>query len=134
MNDPDRSTAKHHNAILALLEETTIAAAADRVGIGEATLRRWLREDDEFKTEYRTAKSEVFSQALNQLRQGATEAIRALREIVTDAETAPRVRVSAAQVLLNALLKGIQTEEIEERLTDLESRVVIQIDEQDARL
>ena len=134
MNDSDRSPAKYQKAILALLEETTVASAAHRAGIGEATLRRWLREDESFKSEYRTARAEVFSQAINQLRQGASEAIQALRDIVSNLETAPRVRVSAARVLLSSLLKGIQTEEIEERVTDLETRIIVHYDQQDAGL
>lgn len=132
MNASDRSTAKSDAAIIALLEESTIRSAAIRSGIGEATLRRWLREDTGFKTRYLAARSEVFSQALNQLRQGAIQAVETLRSIIASGEIPPRVRVSAAQVLLNSLLKGMQIEEIEQRLYRPDNNViVVHFDEQD---
>lgn len=110
MTATDRSSAKRDAAILGLLEETTICAAAERAGIGEATLRRWLRENDEFKKQYVTARKEVFAQALNQLRQGALEAAITLREIAADETAPPLVCASASLAILNSLLKGMGME------------------------
>ena len=107
----------------------------NELGIGEATLRRWLREDDEFKKQYLSAREEVFAQALNQLRQGALEAVAALREIVADREASLRVRVSASQAIVKSLLKGMGMEKVVPLLCDLKKAlVIVRFGEQDKDL
>ncbi len=44
---------KREVAIAALLSRPTIEEAAQLAGIGEKTLRRWLRDDADFKAAYR---------------------------------------------------------------------------------
>ena len=52
-------------AILALLSEPTIVAAAARVGMGESTLRRWLAEDAAFQAEFEMARHATFEAAIS---------------------------------------------------------------------
>ena len=54
---------KQDTAIGALLSRPTISAAAESVGIGESTLRRWLKDRD-FLAAYRAARREAVSQAV----------------------------------------------------------------------
>ncbi len=49
---------KKELAMLALLEKSTIAAAAKAVGVGEATIYNWMREESSQK-DYRALKQEV---------------------------------------------------------------------------
>ena len=48
---------KKELAMLALLEKPTVAEAAKTVKVGEATLYRWLRDED-FQKDYRALKQE----------------------------------------------------------------------------
>jgi hypothetical protein len=58
-----RWTARHDRAVAALLSSTSIRQAADRAGVGERTLRRWLREPlfaDRLAVAQREAQQEAF--------------------------------------------------------------------------
>lgn len=111
MIDSERSTAKRDAAIISLLKETTIRAAAKRVGIGEATLRRWLRSDCEFRSAYIEARHEAFSLAIAQLRMGASEAATFLRETLADESESSKLRLACAKTILSTLPRGFQLEE-----------------------
>jgi hypothetical protein len=52
-NASKNSAAAKHRALAALLESRTIVAAAQKAQIGESTLRRWLREDEDFQQQLR---------------------------------------------------------------------------------
>jgi hypothetical protein len=51
-----KSAAVRDRAILALLSERTLTAAAAKAGIDESTLRRWLARDGEFQAAYPAAR------------------------------------------------------------------------------
>ena len=75
---------KQDTAIGALLSQPTILAAAESVGVGESTLRRWLKNGD-FLTAYRAARREVVSQAVGHLQGACSVAVVALTDISQDA-------------------------------------------------
>ena len=76
----NRISRKQDTAIGALLSRPTISAAAESVGIGEATLRRWLKNPD-FLAAYGTAWREAVSQAVGQLQAACSVAVVALIDI-----------------------------------------------------
>ena len=53
--------AVRESAILALLTEKSIQLAAERCGVNERTLRRWLTEDAAFKADYDAARRATFN-------------------------------------------------------------------------
>jgi len=110
---------KQEQAIAALLSEPTIAAAAERVGVGEVTLWRWLQRED-FRVDYQRARRETVAQAIAAIQQASSEAVQALREIMVDSEAPASSRVSAAKTVLEFALKGAELEDIEKRVTVLE--------------
>ena len=110
---------KQEQAIAALLSEPTIAAAAERVGVGEVTLWRWLQRED-FRVDYQRARRETVAQAIAAIQQASSEAVQALREIMVDSEAPASSRVSAAKTVLEFALKGAEVEDIEKRVTVLE--------------
>lgn len=110
---------KHEQAVIALLSEPTIGAAAARVGIGEVTLWRWLQRED-FQVEYRQARREAVSLAIAGIQQASCEAVRTLREVMTDPEASASSRVSAAKAVLDLALKAAEQEDLEERVSALE--------------
>jgi hypothetical protein len=107
-------------AIIALLSEPTLRAAASSAGISETTLWRWLR-DPHFKRAYRRARRETLERATTRLAALVDAAVEALGEIVADRAVSPHVRVSAASRIVEYALKAAEIEEVQARLERLEA-------------
>jgi hypothetical protein len=73
----DRLPRRYELAIASLLSESTIAAAAARTGVAEATLARWLRRPD-LQTAFRAARRQVVEVAVAQLQAATSEAVQTL--------------------------------------------------------
>ena len=109
-------------AISAMLSQPSVALAAESVGIGERTLWRWLQLDD-FKTAYREARSQLVSQAIALVQSGMSSAVRTLQDIMSDKDAPASARVSAAKTMLDMGLKGIEIEDLEFRISQLENSI-----------
>ena len=110
-------------AIIALLSEPTLKAAAASASISETTLWRWLREPN-FKVAYQRARQEALGRATTRLAalvEVAVEALDELDEIVADRAVSPHVRVSAASRIIDFALKAAEIEEVQARLEKLEA-------------
>jgi hypothetical protein len=107
-------------AIIALLSEPTLKAAAASAGISETTLWRWLREPN-FKVAYQRARQEALGRATTRLAALVEVAVEALDEIVADRAVSPNVRVSAASRIIDFALKAAEIEEVQARLEELEA-------------
>ncbi|MGH2620832.1 MAG: hypothetical protein ACRDHG_09735, partial [Anaerolineales bacterium] len=66
----EKLTRKQEQAIAALLSETTIAAAAERAAVSEASLLRWTKLPD-FLAAFREARRQVMEKAVAQLQQAS---------------------------------------------------------------
>jgi hypothetical protein len=110
---------KQEEAISALLTQGTLVEAATLAGIGEATLRRWLRRDD-FQAAYRQARREAVSQAVAHLQRVSGEAVDTLRTIMNDDQKPAGARVTAARVILDMSIKAVELEDLEVRIAALE--------------
>jgi len=113
----EKLTRKQEQAIACLLAEPTVTAAANRCGVGEATLRRWLR-DPQFQSAYRAARRSVLDVAIASLHQAGTDAVAALRRAVNSGQ--PGVEVRAAGIILDHVLGTLDRMDVEERLQRLE--------------
>jgi len=113
---------KQDTAIGALLSRPTISAAAESVGIGESTLRRWLKDRD-FLAAYRAARREAVSQAVGHLQGACSVAVVALTDISQDVNSPASARVSAAKSILELALKGVELEDLAVPVEELESQV-----------
>ena len=60
-----KSATVRERAIVALLSENTIGAAAQRCNVNERTLRRWMADDEAFKQELAAARRGMFEAAMN---------------------------------------------------------------------
>src|SRR6266571_3151056 len=89
---------KREQAIAALLAQPTITAAASAVGVGEKTLRRWLRDPD-FAAEHRAAQRQAVDLAISGLKQATGDAVATLRRNLTAG--VPSVEVRAASEILS---------------------------------
>ncbi len=78
----DGLTPSQERAIKALLTSRSIAAAARQAEVGESSLRRWLREDDNFQDKLRRIREEALSHAALQLQQGVSKAVGILHDLI----------------------------------------------------
>lgn len=108
-------------AILALLNEPTVAKAAAQSGIGERTLRRWLAEDEGFQAAYAAARQTVFQVGINRVQALTPRAIQALEELVGERKY-PHVRLAAARTIAELAIRQHDAETIVRRLEEIEAR------------
>jgi hypothetical protein len=113
---------KQETALAALLTAPTIAIAASAAGISEATLLRWLK-DEQFATAYRDARRAVVSHAVTKLQAGCASAVRTLLAVAEDAEAPASSRVSAARSVLDFSMKAVELEDLAERVETMEQRL-----------
>ena len=107
-------------AALALASGLTQTEAAKKVGIGERTLRRWLKQDD-FRQTVAAAKAEMVSRAVAMLADASTEAAATLRRLLqADSES---VRLNAAKAVIELGIKLRESEELAKRVKQLEETI-----------
>jgi len=112
-------TPKQGRAIAALLSETTVAGAAEKIGISEVTLHRWLKQPA-FKAAFRAARRELVEKAIALLQQGSSAASATLIRLLSSGSDSVRLR--AATAILDQANKGLELIDFEERLTALEQK------------
>ena len=110
---------KKTKAIGALLEHSTITAAAEAAGIGHRTLTRWLKEDHEFKRALADAQTRALDQTISRLSAGAPLAAEVLIDIATNEYAKPSVRVQAASRILSELRAGLESVTLKKELEEI---------------
>lgn len=118
----EKLSRKQEAAIAALLSCKTIAEAAKAAGIGENTLFRWLRLDD-FQNAYRKARKDVVSQAIGQIQNGLSDAVKTLQSVMNNKKAPASARVSAARSMIDLGLKGVEIEDLQSRVEALERAI-----------
>lgn len=101
----EKLSRRQEEAIAALLTEPTQAAAAAKAGIGEATLRRWLRQPD-FLSAYRAARRELVEGAIGRIQAATGQAVDTLLAVARGGGK-PGDRVRAAKALLDHAFRGL---------------------------
>ncbi len=112
-------TRKKEAAIAALLTQRNVEDAARAVGIGTQTLLRWLKIP-EFVKEYRNARREAVQQAVARMQQATGAAGTVVLKLMTDPNVPAAVKLRAAECVFDRAIKGIELEDIEARLSELE--------------
>ena len=107
-------------AILALLSQRTLSKAAAKSGVSEKTLRRWLADDEAFKTEYASARHATFQAGMSRIQTLAGKAIDALEELL-DERDYPNVRLGAARTVAELGIHQHDEETILRKLEEIES-------------
>jgi len=111
---------KQEQAIVALLETSTVAQAAKRAGISGRTLLRWKKQDD-FQAAFRAARRKLLSQAIARLQQETGEAVKTLHAVMKGKFPA-NAKVAAARLILDWAFKGAEIEDLKVRMKELEDR------------
>lgn len=115
-----KSAAVRERAIVALLSENTIGAAADRCGLDEKTLRRWMANDDVFKQELTAARRAMFETAMNRLQPLAAQAVDTLAALMGESAP-PTVRLGAARTVAELGIHRDDAETILRKLGEIEA-------------
>ena len=110
---------KQGAALVALLNNPTVREAAKAAKLSEATLWRYLRDED-FRARYQEARRDLLSQTALRLQSDATYAAKVLRDIAEDTEAPASARVSAARAILDSAIKAAEVEDLLPRLQALE--------------
>jgi hypothetical protein len=74
----------------------------------------------EFVAAYRQARREAFSQSVARLQHASNAAVGTLLRVMTDRVAPAASRVRAADVVLQNALRGMEVEDIEARVSELE--------------
>ncbi len=113
----EKLTRKQESAIGALLSFPTIKAAAEFMGIGESTLRRWMKTPG-FLHAYRAARMDVLEHCVASLQKAGFDAVETLKNSL-EAESEV-VRFRAACAILDYSIKGAELLDLEQRVNVLE--------------
>jgi phage terminase small subunit len=116
-NDEEKLTPRQRRAIICLIQNVTVTAAAQESGVSEATLYRWL-SDSSFKIEFRKQRRMLFERAVGLAQRASATAIATAVEIMQNSEN-DFARLAAARVVLDLA----RASDVEERLTALEEQL-----------
>ena len=110
---------KQEDAIAALLTHRNIEEAARAAGVGTRTLIRWLKLPD-FGKEYRKARREAVHQSVARMQQATGAAASVVLKLMTDPNVPAAVKLRAAECVFDRAIKGVELEDIEARVAELE--------------
>lgn len=110
---------KKEEAIAALLSHRNIEEAARAIEVDPNTLLRWLQLPH-FQAEYRKARRESVQQAIARMQNATGAASVTVLKLMTDSNVPPAVRLRAAECVFDRAIKGVELEDIEARLSELE--------------
>ena len=108
--------------VLSLATGTSNQSAAEAAGCATKTVQRRLA-DPGFRRALDETRNRLFEQALGRAVHHAVRAADVLAEIMDDADNPPRVRVSAAKVLLDSATRYRELDELARRVTAVEESV-----------
>ena len=91
---------RQHKALLALLDNPTIKAAAEAAGIGRSTLHRYLK-DPEFAAARRAMLADALSNATARLKAEAEASVKVLAELRDGSGNPSTARLGACRAVLD---------------------------------
>lgn len=106
--------------MLALLNNPSIAKAAEAAGVDESTLHRWLKEPG-FTRAFRRARANAFDQAVALTQRYAGTAVQVLVKVMADAGAPYPSRVAASVALLKFGREGVLLDDLTQRVEALEA-------------
>jgi transposase-like protein len=110
---------KKELAIAALLTHRSVEDAARAVDLNHNTLLKWLKLPD-FVKEYREARREAVHQSVARIQQATGAAATTVLKLMTDPNIPAAVRLRAAECVFDRAFKGVELEDIEARVSELE--------------
>jgi hypothetical protein len=114
-------TPKQHRAVLALLTEPTVEAAAAAVGVTIRTIDRWLQQAP-FQAAYTAARQRLFDEGLARLQGGVPKAVSILLDEMNNGTNAAR-RLRAATAFLRLALKAHEVFDLSRQLEEIQAEL-----------
>ena len=112
---PKQSAISDEEIITAILNNSTLKAAAAAVGISERALYDRMNSGD-FQVLYKQARTDVLRDAVATLNGHIQDAINVIAEIMTDQELNAATRLQAAQTILSNAQKFSHRLQVEENI------------------
>jgi HAMP domain-containing protein len=112
-------TIKQEKAIAALLTEDTVQLAAEKAGVGETTIYRWMKEEA-FDKAFKAARKNALSQTISRLQQTTSNAVNTLRSVMENEEAPASSRVTAAKTVLEMAFKAYELEDLAAKVEEME--------------
>lgn len=117
--DAEAGSPRYDRIIVALLDHFTQEKAAAALGISTVTLWRAMQKPD-FAVAFRKARRDAVLVSIARLQQATGAAVATLLRIMTDREAPAPSRIRAADVILQGAFRGMELEDIEARVAELE--------------
>ena len=118
----DRIPRNQQKFLVAYLSSRSIAEACQQAGISESTAHRYLN-DPRFQGEYKKLRHRIIDRSLHRLQSLSEQAVTELDHILKDEASAAQTKLGAAKLILEMCSRSLETEKLEERLSQLESRL-----------
>jgi hypothetical protein len=119
LRDEPTLSRRQEKALAALLTHGTVRAAAEAAGLSDATLFRYLA-DAHFKREYRARRAEAVECAVGALQTACVGAVSTLIQAMKGPTVQTATKVTAAKITLDFSLRGVELQDLQERVEDLE--------------
>jgi hypothetical protein len=100
----EKITRHQERAIAALIQQSTLSAAARASGISEATLRRWKKQPA-FAKAWTDARRALVADTVSMIQRAGNAALATLLKIMTDEKAASTARTQAARAVLELGLR-----------------------------
>ncbi|MGE7365191.1 phage replication protein [Desemzia incerta] len=114
---------KQEKLIIALMSKSTMEEAVEAAGITKNTAYKYLK-DPVFSNEYRRIRRENMQQVTSKLQHAAILAVETLLDVMEDKElSTPSARVQASRAVLENAYKGIEMDDLQQRIEQLEERL-----------
>lgn len=111
------------NIAVNLLTCKTLNEAAEKSGVSISSIYR-LRKDPEFQEVINQVKNSMFQETMQKAQGYCLESLEVLRTIMNDGAATDSSRVSAARTVLELGLNMFEQENIIQKLTELERRML----------
>jgi len=116
----DELSVKQRQALPILASHACIDEGCKLAGISTNCYYEWLKKP-QFKEEINRLRNELVESALNQLKVNSCKAVATLARLL-DKDDSPSVQRSAANDILNQVLKFRELQELEDRISVLEKQ------------
>ncbi|MGX7395428.1 hypothetical protein [Carnobacterium mobile] len=114
---------KQEKFIIALMSKATTEEAIEEAGINRNTAYKYLRDPD-FSNEYRRIRRETMQQVTSKLQNASFIAVETLLDVMADKElSTSSSRVQASRAVLENAYKGLELDDLQQRIEQLEERL-----------
>ena len=119
--------------IAALMANRNIRQAATAAKVGERTLHKWMATPA-FRTALTQAEDSAIDEATRRLLNLQNDALDAVANLLEDNEASPTLKLRAAQIVFDTLLRLRNLRDIEARLSALEEHIKLTRESEQQRL